>query len=90
MHAVGFPEGKETTVETGSEREKINKDKEPFFKTRENFRATELKKWRWLYHILPGGAGEILPSSFIHFSIYLAQYVKTEYLYKGAAIWTAI
>lgn len=41
MHAAGFPEGKETTVETGSEREKINKDKEPFFKTRENFRATE-------------------------------------------------
>lgn len=41
MRAAGFPKGKETTVETGNEREKINKDKEPLLKTRVKFRATE-------------------------------------------------
>jgi len=43
------------------------------------------KKRYGFYHTLPDRAGEILPSSFTHMSIYSAQYVKTEYLYRGAA-----
>lgn len=80
-----FLRERKTITERGNENEK-NKygQRDIFLCQRKNLEQQNEKEKMLVIHILPGGAGEILPSSFIHIGNYSGQYVKTEYLHRGA------